>query len=252
MKLAIIKISGKTLENFTTDNYGIDLINELKNKYSSIILIHGGGKIISDWSQKLGIKPNFLDGQRITCKDSMEITAAVQGGLINSKISAYLQTKGLKCIGLNGIDMNLFEAEYIDQNLGYVGNPIAASDFSWLSDIIENNVIPVFSSICRDRNGNLMNVNADLFAGAIANLLGANSVYFLSDIAGVKLNGKFQNLISKEELLKGLDTGEITDGMIPKINTCLNLLGKGITKIWIGNNLNYNDKIKGTWIASNG
>ena len=66
MKLAIIKISGKTLENFTTDNYGIDLINELKNKYSSIILIHGGGKIISDWSQKLGIKPNFLDGQDVS------------------------------------------------------------------------------------------------------------------------------------------------------------------------------------------
>ena len=97
-----------------------------------------------------------------------------------------------------------------------------------------------------------MNVNADLFAGAIANLLNADSIFFLSDIEGVKLKGKFHNSLSKNDLLNGLTSGEITDGMIPKINTCLALLAKGISKIWIGNELHYlENDIKGTWIAEN-
>ena len=150
MDLAIIKISGKTLENFTTGDTGVNLIKNLQKKYSSVILIHGGGKVISEWSQKLGILPNFFEGQRITCKESMEITAAVQGGLINSKISAYLQTNLIKSIGLNGIDMNLFEAEYINEKLGFVGNPIPNSDFQWLLDLLKNNIVPcVFKHLQR-------------------------------------------------------------------------------------------------------
>lgn len=252
MELAIIKISGKSLEDFTTGQTGINLIKSLQKKYSSVVLIHGGGKIISEWSKKLGIQSNFHEGQRITCKDSMDITAAVQGGLINSTLSAYLQTNLIKAIGLNGIDMNLFEAEYLNEKLGFVGNPKSHSDFKWLTDLIGNKIVPVFSSICRDKNGNLMNVNADLFAGAIAKLLKADSVYFLSDTEGVKLNGEFQDSLSLDDLHIGLNSGEITDGMIPKINTCINLLGSGISKIWIGNELKkHENNMKGTWIGNN-
>lgn len=249
MDLAIIKISGKSLEEFTTGQTGVNLIKDLQKKYTSVILIHGGGKIISEWSQKLGIEPNFHQGQRITCKDSMEITAAVQGGLINSKLTAYLHTYRIKAIGLNGIDMDSFEAEYINDKLGFVGNPIAKSDSKWIQDLLSNNIVPVFSSICRDKKGNLMNVNADLFAGAVAKLLNAYSVYFLSDTEGVKLKGEFQNSLSMADLHNGLSTGEITDGMIPKINTCINLLDNGISKIWIGNKLQYHENnMIGTWI----
>lgn len=252
MNLAILKISGKSLEDFTWNDNGVSLINNIQKHYSNVILIHGGGKIISEWSKKLGIEPNFHEGQRITCKESMEITAAVQGGLINSKLTAYLHKCGIKAIGLNGIDMDSFEAEYIDYKLGFVGNPIAKSDSRWISDLLKNNVIPVFSSICRDSNGNLMNVNADLFAGAMAKLLKADSVYFLSDITGVKLKGKFHKILSAKELNHGLLTGEITDGMIPKVKTCINLLGSGISKIWIGNQLyKKNNLVKGTWILQN-
>jgi acetylglutamate kinase len=251
MELAIVKISGKSLEDFTTGQSGVNLIKSLQKKYSSVILIHGGGKIISEWSQKLGIQSNFHEGQRITCKDSMEITAAVQGGLINGQISAYLQTNLIKSIGLNGIDMNMFEAEYINDKLGFVGNPVPNSDSKWLTDLISNDIVPVFSSICRDKVGNLMNVNADLFAGAIAKLLNADSVYFLSDIEGVKLNGEFQNSLSMDDLHTGISSGEITDGMIPKINTCIGLLSSGISNIWIGNKLEHHDyNMKGTWIGN--
>lgn len=253
MELAIIKISGKSLENFTTGKNGVNLIKNLQNKYSKVILIHGGGKIITEWSQKLGIQAIFHEGQRITCKDSMEITAAVQGGLINSKLTAYLHTFGIKAIGLNGIDMDSFEAEYINEKLGFVGNPIAKSDSKWIMDLLSNNIVPVFSSICRDSKGNLMNVNADLFAGAVAKLLKAYSVYFLSDTVGVKLNGQFQNSICIDDLNNGLSSGEITDGMIPKVRTCINLLSSGISKIWIGNKLQFRGRdMNGTWIVQNG
>ncbi len=251
MELAIIKISGKSLEEFTTGNAGINLIKNLQSKYSHVILIHGGGKIISEWSQKLGVQSNFYEGQRITSKESMEITAAVQGGLINSKISAYLQTNLIKSIGLNGIDMNLFEAEYLNEKLGFVGNPVPNSDFKWLEDLLGNGIVPVFSSICRDKSGNLMNVNADLFAGAIAKLLKADSIFFLSDIEGVKLQGEFKQKLSVAELNSGLSSGEITDGMIPKINTCINLIENGISNIWIGNNIEHIQyNMKGTWIGN--
>jgi len=252
MELAIIKISGKSLEDFTTGETGVNLIKSLQKKYSSVILIHGGGKIISEWSKKLGIQPNFHEGQRITCQESMDITAAVQGGLINSQLTAYLHTYRTKAIGLNGIDMDSFEAEYINDKLGFVGNPVAISDSKWIKDLLNNNIVPVFSSICRDRKGNLMNVNADLFAGALAKLLKADSVYFLSDTEGVKLKGQYQNSLSMDDLHNGLNSGEITDGMIPKINTCISLLNNGISKIWIGNELEaHNYTMKGTWMGHN-
>ena len=94
-----------------------------------------------------------------------------------------------------------------------------------------------------------MNVNADLFAGAIAKLLRADSVFFVSDIEGVILNGEYHNSLSSNELKKGISTGEINNGMIPKINSCLNLLSNGVGNIWIGNEINKNNE-KGTWIVN--
>lgn len=252
MDLAIIKISGKSLEDFTSGQTGIDLIKSLQKKYSSVILIHGGGKMITEWAKKMGIKSDFFEGQRITCKETMEITAAVQGGLINSKLTAYLHKHRVKAIGLNGIDMDSFVAEYVNDKLGFVGNPISNNDAKWITDLLKDDVVPVFSSICRDKDGNLMNVNADLFAGAIATLLKADSIFFLSDIEGVRLKGKFRNSLSIKDLYVGLNTGEITDGMIPKINTCINLLSSGISNIWIGNKYAIDEyNMKGTWIGNN-
>lgn len=250
MNIAIVKISGKYLEEFTNSLAGVNLIKNLQQKYSSVILIHGGGKMITEWAEKMGIKSDFFEGQRITCKETMEITAAVQGGLINSRLTAYLHKHRVKAIGLNGIDMDSFVAEYVNDKLGFVGNPVSKiEDAKWIKDLLKDDVLPVFSSICRDAEGNLMNVNADLFAGAIAKLLKADSVFFVSDIEGVILNGKYQNSLSSNELKNGITTGEINNGMIPKINSCLNLLSNGVSNIWIGNEIN-NNHVKGTWIVN--
>ncbi len=249
MSIAILKISGKSLEDFTNNLAGVNLIKSLQSKYSSVILIHGGGNLITQWAEKMGIKSEFFEGQRITCKETMEITAAVQGGLINGRINAYLHKNGIKAIGLNGIDMDSFVAEYVNDKLGFVGNPISNSDKKWIVDLLNDSIVPVFSSICRDKDGNLMNVNADLFAGALAKLLKVDSVFFISDVQGVKLNGEFQNSLSTTQLRDGMSSGEINNGMIPKINACLNLLSSGIKNIWIGNEMNENN-LRGTWIVN--
>lgn len=249
MNLAIVKISGKYLEEFTKTQAGVNLIKNLQTKYKSVILIHGGGNLITLWAEKMGIKSEFYEGQRITCKETMEITAAVQGGLINGKINSYLHKNKIKAIGLNGIDMDSFVAEYINDKLGFVGNPVLTSDKKWIQDLLDDNIVPVFSSLCRDNDGNLMNVNADLFAGAMAKALKADSVFFVSDVEGVKLHGAFQNSLSTSDLIEGMNSGEINNGMIPKINSCLNLLADGIKNIWIGNEMSEHN-LRGTWIVN--
>lgn len=251
MNLAIIKISGKSLNEFISSQIGAKLIKDLREKYSSIILVHGGGNLITEWSDKLGIKSSFYEGQRITDSKGMEVTAAVQDGLINSKLTSYLQSNSIQSIGLNGIDMGLFKAEYLNEELGFVGNPLPNQSYQWLEQLLENKVVPVFSSVSSDVKGNLMNVNADLFAGAIAKLLNAEAILFISDLNGVMLNGKFQSSLSIKNIYEGLSTGEINGGMIPKMNTCLDLLADGVNNIWIGNNfneINNSESNLGTWI----
>lgn len=257
MKIAIIKFSGKTLDDFVKNQEWIFLLQKLKQNFDGLVLVHGGGNKITEWSYAFGIEPKFVNGQRVTDKTTMEIVAAVQSGLLNTKIVSHLLSNGFNAIGLSGVDRGLFIADYLDENLGYIGIPKFLSKPDWLFSLISEDVIPVFSSICRDENGNLMNVNADVFTQTLALTVKADSVFFLSDVEGVKLNGTTQNFIVSADIAAGLENGEIKDGMIPKLQSCKKLLENGINKIWIGNelfnvdfnNINHKTKLKGTWIV---
>lgn len=257
MKTAIIKFSGKTLDNFVKNQEWIFLLQKLKNNFDGLILVHGGGNKITEWSHAFGIEPKFVNGQRVTDKTTMEIVAAVQSGLLNTKIVSRLLSNNLNAVGLSGIDRGLFIADYLNENLGYIGIPKLYEKPDWLFSLIKDNVIPVFSSICRDEKGSLMNVNADIFTQALALAVKADSVFFLSDVEGIKLNGIIQNIITSSDIGVGINSGEIKDGMIPKLQSCKKLLENGINKIWIGNdlfnvdfsNINYQTKLKGTWIV---
>ncbi len=255
MKIALLKLSGKTLNDLLFTDKWIDSIKQLKSVFDGLIVVHGAGKDISEWSGKLGLKNEFIDGHRITTKEQMDVVAAVQAGMLNAKVVARLVSSGFESAGLTGIDRGTFTAEYLDKRLGFVGKPVQTNSADWILELIEKNVIPVFSSVSMDAEGNLMNVNADLFAETIALTLNIDTIFFASDVDGVLINGEVKHSLSENEILKGIETGQITEGMIPKLTSCVGLLKKGIHKIWIGSKLGNNfsgiNEVKnGTWITT--
>lgn len=256
-KNVVLKLSGKALESFCSDETWAQRIRNIKASCDGLVIVHGAGTAISEWSQKLECDVQFLNGQRVTTPEIMDVVTAVQAGLLNHKVIAYLQTHGLNAIGLSGIDMGLFVADYLKPELGQVGYPRAVGSTKWLQALLNEGAIPVFSSVCRDEDGNLMNVNADVFAERLAERLGAESVLFLSDVAGVKLYGEVQTVLNREIIHSGIAEGEITGGMIPKLESCMKLLNNGVRKIWIGSEHAFEetdsfsfDNLFGTWIIN--
>lgn len=258
MKTAILKLSGKAIEEFLTDDKWLNIINKLKSSYDGLVLVHGAGTKISEWSEKQNIETNFVDGQRVTCDKTMEIVAAVQSGLLNSKIVSFLLANNFESAGLTPNDRGLFVADYINEKLGFVGSPKLIGDTSWLTNMILEGVIPVFSSICRDKDGNLMNVNADTFTKELGKAIQADTVMFLSDVDGVLIEGNSQPMLTEASINKGIADGHITGGMIPKLQSSLDLINNYTNKVWIGKeltNLNYNSigadtNLGGTWIVN--
>jgi acetylglutamate kinase len=186
----------------------------------------------------------------------MDIVSAVQGGLTNSTITSFLHAKGFEAAGLNGIDRGLFVADYLDEELGYVGKPKLTGSVQWLKDLMNDGVIPVYSSVCRDIDGNLMNVNADLFTKELAIALNADTVLFVSDVEAVQIDGNKMDQMSEHDIKSGIKNGHITDGMIPKLESSVELLNKAVKKVWIGNNptkLKFKSALLndmgGTWIV---
>jgi acetylglutamate kinase len=266
MKTVLLKLSGKALDNLFVNNHWIKIIKDLKSHYDSLVIVHGAGTKISEWCWAFGYEPRFYNGQRVTDMETMEIVAAVQAGLLNVKFVSRLQTNKINALGLSGIDNGLFTAEYFNEHLGYVGYPVLTGNTDWLCEVMKKGIVPVFSSVCMDKEGNLMNINADIFTKELALILKADTVLFLSDINGVKLNGTLQTVINEKDIDEGIQRGQITDGMIPKLQSCMDLIKNGIHKVWIGNDLsNQNFKefllfmdnkethsennLKGTWIV---
>lgn len=254
MKTAILKISGKALNDIFNTELWINEIKKIKEAFGGLIIVHGAGQSISEWSEALGLEAKFINGQRVTSEKVMDVVAAVQSGILNSKIVSRMTTCGIDAVGLSGIDRGTFIAENVNFNLGNVGIPVVKGNVDWIKTLVKEGVVPIFSSVCRNETGSLMNVNADIFTEVLAAALKADSVFFVSDVTGVKLFGAVQKLVDEQQIINGIAAKEITDGMIPKLSSCLQLLNNGINKIWIGKNpeIELDEEIKingGTWIV---
>ncbi|MFO7447462.1 MAG: acetylglutamate kinase [Ignavibacteriaceae bacterium] len=236
-KIAIIKLSGKSINDFISSDKWVTAIKKLQDQYGGVIIVHGAGKTITEWAEKMGISSVFVEGHRVTTSDMMEIVSAVQGGLVNTKLSAKLNSSGIRALGLSGIDKNTFTAKYLDKNIGFVGRPEIKGSADWIKELLQKKVIPVFSSICCDEEGNLMNVNADLFTEVLAAALKAEIVFFVSDVNGVILDNEIKEYLTPDDIIAGINSNQITGGMIPKLKSCSGLLDQGVHKIWIGSDL---------------
>jgi acetylglutamate kinase len=205
------------------------------------VVVHGGGPQIGAMLNRLKINSSFVDGLRVTDKETVDIVEMVLSGSINKQIVSAINNQGGKAVGLSGKDANLISARKLrrtqrdtDSNiekildLGFVGEPYQVNP-QILETFEESDIIPVIAPIGVGRNGETYNINADTAAGAVAAALGATRLFLLTDVAGVL--DKQKNLISDMSLedARGYMTdGTISGGMIPKIETCISAVEQGV------------------------
>ncbi|KAK4366890.1 hypothetical protein RND71_014770 [Anisodus tanguticus] len=198
-----------------------------------IVFVHGGGPEINQWLGKLGIKPNFLNGLRVTDASTMEIVSMVLVGKVNKHLVSLINKAGATAVGLSGIDGHLLTARPSpnSEQLGFVGD-IASVDPSVLRPLIDNYHIPVIASVAADKRGQSYNINADTAAGELAAALGAEKLILLTDVAGILEDRNDPGSLVKQIDIKGVkkmtDDGKVAGGMIPKVNCCVRSLAQGV------------------------
>ena len=201
-----------------------------------VVLVHGGGPEITDTLNRLGKESQFVDGLRVTDKETADVVQMVLAGKINKSLVNLIQINGGKAIGLSGLDGHMIEAEMKDERLGFVGK-ITNVDVTPVLDILEKGYIPVVSTIGCDDEGNVYNINADTAAAFIAGAMNAKRLISMTDIAGVLKDKDDPDSIIKniniEEAKELFNTGIISGGMIPKVECCIDAIRKGVSKVVI-------------------
>jgi len=201
-----------------------------------IVLVHGGGPEISDMLKKIGKVPEFVDGLRVTDKETVDIVQQILAGKVNKNLVNQIMLKGGKAIGLCGLDGHMIKAEKMDDVHGFVGE-ITEINAEPILNVFENGYIPVISTVGCDDFGNVYNINADTAAAKIAAALGAESLLLMTDIVGL-LRDKDdpETLIPfvKVDEIPSLESeGIISGGMIPKIRCCADAINGGVNKVFI-------------------
>ncbi len=235
-KIIVVKYGGNAMINPNLKQQVMEDIVLLWLTGVKVVLIHGGGPEISDMMAKLGKKPEFVDGLRVTDKETVDIVQMVLSGKVNKTLVNLLQMKGGKAMGVSGIDGNLIEAEFKNEKLGYVGE-IKKINIDPVSDLLEKGYIPVISTVGGDNEGNVYNINGDTAAAHIAGALGAERLIMMTDIAGIlRDKDNPDTLISSvtmEEAKQLFDDGVISGGMIPKVECCITAINCGVKDVTI-------------------
>jgi len=244
-KTIVIKYGGSAMVNPAAWEQFIQDIVLMKYVGINPVIVHGGGPEINEMLQKIGKESKFIDGNRVTDEETVEIVEMVLSGKVNKGIVADINKYGGKAAGLSGKDGNMVfvekkfaevDGEKID--IGFVGE-IKEINTEVIKLLEPNDVIPVISSIGVDKNGQTYNINADYVAGAIAGKLQADRLVFLTDVDGILLdyNNK-QTLIDEIDVKKVndlIERGIISGGMLPKVTTCLDAIENGVENVVILN-----------------
>ncbi len=235
-KVVVVKYGGNAMINQTLKEQVMEDIVLLHLIGVKVVLVHGGGPEISEMMGKLGKQSTFVNGLRVTDKETVDIAQMVLAGKINKSLVNYLEIKGGKSMGVSGIDGMLIEAKMKDEKLGYVGE-ITNVNIGCVQDLLNNNYIPVISTIACDKEGNIYNVNADTAAARIAGALNAERLIMMTDIAGIlKDKDDPTTLIPQitiSQAKKLFDENVIQGGMIPKVKCCIDAIGHGVKNVII-------------------
>ncbi|MBQ8093180.1 MAG: acetylglutamate kinase [Clostridia bacterium] len=235
-KIVVIKYGGNAMINEALKQQVMEDIVLLRLIGVNVVLVHGGGPEISEMMSKLGKESVFVDGLRVTDRETVDIVQMVLAGKINKTLVNLLQMKGGQAIGLSGMDGRLIEASIKDERLGYVGQ-ITKINISPVRDLLDRGYIPVISTLGCDKDGNTYNINGDTAAAYIAGALKAERMILMTDIAGIlKDRNDPASLIAQvtpEEIESLKKEGVISGGMIPKVECCQEAIRAGVHNVII-------------------
>ncbi|MBQ7236592.1 MAG: acetylglutamate kinase [Clostridia bacterium] len=235
-KVLVVKYGGNAMINQELKEQVMEDIVMLHLIGVKVVLVHGGGPEITDLMAKLGKKSEFVDGLRVTDKETVDIVQMVLAGKVNKSLVNFLEMKGGKAMGISGMDGKLIEAKMKDERLGYVGD-ITKINIECVEDLLQNGYIPVISTIGCDDQGNAYNINGDTAAARIAGALSAERLIMMTDIAGLLKDKDDPNTLIPEitvsEAKTLLKDGTISGGMIPKIKCCIDAINHGVKNVVI-------------------
>lgn len=235
-KIVVVKYGGNAMINEELKKEVMQDIVLLWLTGVKVVLVHGGGPEISDMMTRLDKKTEFVNGLRVTDKETVDIVQMVLAGKVNKTLVNLLEMTGGKAMGISGIDGHLIEATFKDEKLGYVGN-ITGVNIEPVLDLLEKGYIPVVSTLACDDSGNIYNINGDTAAAHIAGALEAERMIMMTDIAGILKDKDDPSTLIPEVTIadakKLYDTGVISGGMIPKVDCCIEALNHGVNNVII-------------------
>ncbi len=235
-RTTVLKIGGAELQEGPIFDALLDSLVALARE-RRLVVVHGGGAEIADLQQRLGLAPSFVDGLRVTDGDSLRVAQMVLSGLVNKRLTARLVARGVRALGLSGVDAGVLRARRLMHpggDLGFVGE-ITAVDVACLGGLLDAGFTPVLSPISLGENGCAYNVNADHAALAVAGALGAEELVFLTDVPGVQRNDALLPRLSVAAAEELIAAQIITGGMIPKVRSALEAVAHGVANARITN-----------------
>ncbi len=235
-KIVVVKYGGNAMTSEDLKQQVMDDIVLMSLIGVKIVLVHGGGPEITEMLAKTGKKSEFVDGLRVTDRETVEIVQMVLAGKINKSLVNLLEMKGGKAMGISGIDGHMIEAEVKDERLGFVGK-ITGVNVEPVTDLLEKGYIPVISTVGCDRAGNVYNINADTAAAQIAGAMKAESLIAMTDIAGILRDKNDAATMIPPIDIEDAETlfreGVISGGMIPKVECSIDAIRRGVKKVII-------------------
>jgi acetylglutamate kinase len=234
-KTFIIKYGGAAMSDDSLKAMFAKDVTLLTKVGVKIVIVHGGGKEITEMLNKLNIETKFVNGQRYTDERTLDVVQMVLAGKINKEIVARINESGGNAVGLCGVDGDLITAKRFKDNgqdIGLVGE-ITGINAGVLTLLLNNNFLPVVAPTGVGDHGELYNINADIVAGEIAAALKSEKLLYLSDVEGVVANGKFIPSLSEDEAKVFVEKGCINGGMIPKVRSAFKALDAGVKKVHI-------------------
>jgi acetylglutamate kinase len=217
-EIVVLKVGGSVAEEADA------IVAALASLYDAgrpLVVVHGGGPLIGEWSERFGIATRFVRGLRVTDAATRDVALAVLGGLANKTLVAALIARGVPAVGLSGIDGGMLRAEREDPELGFVGR-VTMVDSALLEELVGSGRVPVIAPAAIGPEGEPLNVNGDTAAGALAAALAARLLAFVTDVPGIRgRDGRILPSLDRERSKALVDDGTIEGGMLPKVEACL-------------------------------